>query len=269
MRFSLLSIFILYGTLFSTRLRAQEKTTYGGDTTQFAKVRLQIAAATDSLEKDPVNAELYYRRGTLFFDIEQWAQAEKDLTRAIGINDKDYRFFYKRGAVRERLEKRGDAFEDFETVIALAPDFVTARLDRGIIHTGLGMHAEADADFREVLTRKPGWAAAYFNIGNNFDEWGKRDSARYYYQLALKADSTLHKAWNNLGVLNRDDKKYNEALYCFNRAMQANPNYVLAFYNRVRVRLMKGDKAGACADLDYAVRNRVPNAAEVKAEICK
>jgi Tfp pilus assembly protein PilF len=64
----------------------------------------------------------------------------------------------------------------------------------------------------------------YLFMGKNYD------SAVYYLRKAIRIDSTLQPAWVNLGMAYRNQKRYDEALACYDHILKSNPNQVKAIF---------------------------------------
>jgi tetratricopeptide (TPR) repeat protein len=263
---------LLTATLFIlaiSTLTAQEKTTYRGDTTMYASLRKKIVLVSDSIKKAPNDKRLYFTRAYLLNDVERWADAEADLTRAIALDSTEYNYYYKRGAVRQRLNKASDAYIDFTEVIRLNPSFEWAYLDRGIILQYLKLFKEAEKDFRTALVIKPNWANALFNLGMNHNDQGAVDSALYYYKQAILFDSTEYKAHNNIGNIYSKQGKFDLAIQYFDKALAIWDKYEVALINRANARMNKKDKAGACADLQRLIQLGRQDVAQYYKKYCE
>lgn len=62
------------------------------------------------------------------------------------------------------------------------------------------------------------------------------------------------RALNNRGVMTMQTGDQDHAIADFDAAIQIDPNYAAAFYNRAKAKQNKGDSAGAAADSATAVR---------------
>jgi len=60
---------------------------------------------------------------------------------------------------------------------------------------------------------------------------GDYKRAEIYYREAVKLNPDFSQAWNNLGYVLVDDKRYEEALAAFEEAVRAMPNYQIAQEN--------------------------------------
>ena len=64
--------------------------------------------------------------------------------------------------------------------------------------------------------------------------------------FSIKYDKKYAIAHNNLGVIYLDDLAHiQKAIDCFKAAIEANPNYALAYYNLARSLSIKGEKVEA------------------------
>lgn len=228
-------------------------TSFAGDTSLYTQIRLQVSKLSDSLLSEPNNSMLFFKRGNLLFDIEEWKKAEADISKAISLEPGNFIYYYKRGGTRDRLNKYSDAYEDYNKAIELNPAYHWAYLDRGLILNKSNVFKDADADFRHALQLQPNWGAALFCIGENFSDQDNVDSAMYYYKRAIFFDSLQYKAYNNLGTIYNKQKKYDLAIEQFDKALKVWSGYTFALTNRAQAKYDKGDKAGACADMKKAI----------------
>jgi tetratricopeptide (TPR) repeat protein len=84
-------------------------------------MRLELAHCAAALQKDPKDADAFYRRGRVHYDLRQYAQAR----------------------------------DDFSSTLAIKPDFVEAYHYRGLAHQHLKQYREAAADVTAALKRAP------------------------------------------------------------------------------------------------------------------
>ncbi|HMG83358.1 MAG TPA: tetratricopeptide repeat protein [Ferruginibacter sp.] len=247
----LLSLFI-WQTGLSQEI-TMERTVFHGDTSLYAQARETILRTSDSITREPSSSQLYFRRGYLFFEIEEWKKAKEDFTKAIAIDTNNFLYYYERGAANERLSEFGDAYDDYCNAIKLNPTSEWSYLDRGLIFQRSKMFTDAANDFRHALRIRPNWGAALFEIGSNYDGENKVDSAIYYYKKAIHYDSLQYKAYNNLGYIYTLQKKYDLAIIQFNKALKIWSGYTYALTNRADAEYAEGDKTSACADIYQAI----------------
>ncbi|MGA0559169.1 tetratricopeptide repeat protein [Larkinella sp. VNQ87] len=72
----------------------------------------------------------------------------------------------------------------------------------------------------------PGFGEAFFSIAYSYQKLiPNRDSAVYYYKQAIRASSNYAPAYNNLGVIYQNERRYHLASYFYNMSMMVNPAY--------------------------------------------
>lgn len=86
--------------------------------------------------------------------------------------------------------------------ISQAPAFTAEeQLERGVRAYYEGRYGAAEQDLIAVTERVPQDAMAWFRLGNLYFRQHNYDRAAEAYQQALVRQSSLHKAWHNLGVV--------------------------------------------------------------------
>lgn len=84
--------------------------------------------------------------------------------------------------------------------------------------------------FRKATELDPGITYPMELLGNMLFT-SQPDSAKYWYERILKIDSLSSAAWNGMGLIHYNEKKYNDALVCFTRAMQNNASEIQILKN--------------------------------------
>lgn len=89
---------------------------------------------------------------------------------------------------------------------------------------------DAIAECRNAISVDPDFGNPYNDIGAYLIEQGKYDDAIPWLERALAARrySSYHFPWFNLGRARVSREEYNEAINCFERALEIDPGYALA-----------------------------------------
>lgn len=91
-----------------------------------------------------------------------------------------------------------------------------------------GDHRRAESWYRKAVDEKETGENLIY-LGVCFGKQGKRREAKQCYRRAIKKGSeVIEEAHYNLGVNLRAEEKYEEALACFERAIEIDPRYILA-----------------------------------------
>lgn len=134
-----------------------------------------------------------------------------------------------RGIAYSMLKNYQAAIEDFDRIIDLNPDFSIAYMARGVAR-----YEEARLlDDQRMAMQGIAMAAADFDA-------------------ATRLDSRIIHAWFNKGYILYNQRDYAQAAQCFTKAIELDPEFGAAYYNRGLCSLSAGKKADAFADLSRA-----------------
>ncbi|MBL7812587.1 MAG: tetratricopeptide repeat protein [Bacteroidetes bacterium] len=146
------------------------------------------------INKDPDNAELYYRRGNTFYYQKKYKDALLDLGTAIELDSMNpaYHFLMGESALKMDSADSKLAMKHLQKAVQLKPGFHEASLLLGKLWLARQEYEKAEPLFTTLTTQ------------------------------ASEAD----KGWLYLGICYKEKKDTNRALSAFERSMQANPqNY--------------------------------------------
>jgi tetratricopeptide (TPR) repeat protein len=114
-------------------------------------------------------------------------------------------------------------------------DFARNNLSLGSIFFERGYLEQAEAFFQLALRDDPSAAEALYGLGSVYlqqEEAGKaRESFERALQLHANYPGTLPNAWNNLGILAARTGRTDEAIQKFQRALQIDPDHLIALDN--------------------------------------
>ncbi|MBZ0285337.1 MAG: tetratricopeptide repeat protein [Anaerolineae bacterium] len=147
---------------------------------------LEIALETvsEGIEAAPESATLYFIRGELLSDMEQYEDALTDLDEAIRLQPADFPDFYRsRGAVNVLLGNLDDALNDYSTLLEISPDDVAAHNDRALIHVQQENYEAALIDLDAAIQMEDSIAGLYLQRGFvNTQLSNQTDAASDYLQ---------------------------------------------------------------------------------------
>lgn len=146
------------------------------------------------------------------------------------------------------------AIASYQSATLLNPKDVDIYISLGSAFFDKGDLNNALAAYRSALEIDPANAKVHCNMG--YLLWGKSliQDAIKSYEMAIELDRYYDIAYNNLGVIYLDDLgKIDKALELFQKAVEINPNYALAYYNQARSISIKGDKIEAARLFQIAI----------------
>lgn len=115
----------------------------------------------------------------------------------------------------------------------------TALIQSGFAAQGRGELEGAEAAYRAALRLVPEHPTALQLLGLAARRAGDLATAEDLMRRSLRTHPAQPHVWNNLGNLLDDTQRPDEALACFDRAIQLDARYADAHYNRARVLLAR------------------------------
>lgn len=119
--------------------------------------------------------------------------------------------------------------------ITQATEFSRNYLSYGSVYFQRGYLDQAASAFERALRGDPANAEALYGLGSIYLKQDKNAEARDAFERVTKLEAsypdTLPNAWNNLGLLTAREGKIDEALPYFQRALELNPNHLVALEN--------------------------------------
>jgi Tfp pilus assembly protein PilF len=149
-------------------------------------------------------------------------------------------------------------FADAEILLreAIARDLSNSELRnaRGVMFAAMGRYRDALWCYRDALACDPQGAGIWTNLGNALTHLKHLKGAVHCHQraiaLAKGETSLLH---HNLGTALAEAGRHGEAVAAFTRALQENPGYLLARWDRARSYLYLGNYSQAWPDYDVRI----------------
>lgn len=155
--------------------------------------------------------------------------------------------------------------DDYTSIIASSGDKVRPadRMARGVAYSMLKNYKAAIEDFDAIINASPEFIMAYMSRGAaRFEDSKTMEDQRLAAQCiamaaadfdaAIRLNPTLIHAWFNKGCILYSQRDYSQASECFTKALEIDPQFGAAYYNRGLCSLSIGKKNEAFADLSRA-----------------
>ena len=207
--------------------------------------------------KRPVACKLIDFKGTV-----------DSLNEVLLINPKDTSAYFKRGSARMGLKDYQGAVDDFTMALVIDPGYPDAFYSRGMANYFLKSYDEAVADFSKAIEIDSGNAKAY--IQRSFTKGALNDNMGSKADLAKAME--IDPRWELVTVCPGGPGNTGEFYYGeiddYTRAIEINPKYANAYYQRGLARIKSGQKDSGCLDLSKARELGVKEAYEIIREKC-
>ena len=194
------------------------------------------------------DADAYFNRG-----VTDWSNGDSDkaiaeFTAAIRLNPQYFEAYCNRGRAFEAKGNDDKAIADYTDAIRINPNYAAAYRFRGMAYVKKGETSKAEEDFAIIKSLadspfepvSPGSSVASESKTPSIRTIPNRDSATYC----------------DLGDEYRRKDDFDRAIAAYTAAIQLDPNFADAYYNRGVVYSRKGDKREAEADFAHARRLR-------------
>lgn len=153
------------------------------------------------------------------------------------------------------LKKQGDnqgAIAAYHNALALRPDYIDALGNLGLVWMDAGNLEEAENCFRIALAVEPNSATMHYYLGNTLRLVRKIDDAESSYRTAIDLNPGFEASYLNLGVL-LFEKSLDEAIECFIKLLEINPDNAAGCNNLGNAYREKGEKEKAISLFNKAL----------------
>ncbi|MFC1504560.1 tetratricopeptide repeat protein [Spirochaetota bacterium] len=169
--------------------------------------------------------------GSTYVRKKKYEDALSESREAIKYDDKNYNAYFNMGEVYDVLNDRRKAEEYFYKVIELKSDHFLAYYRLANIKFKNNQFNEAKGLYYKCLNLNPNFYKAYVNLGNTLVKLENPRTAQKAFEEAFKhpdfqkEKKTYSYVCNVLGSLLYNDKKYNNALAYYRKALNAAKDY--------------------------------------------
>jgi tetratricopeptide (TPR) repeat protein/capsular polysaccharide biosynthesis protein len=153
------------------------------------------------------------------------------------------------------VHKQGNllgAIDCYRKAIALKPDYVLAFYNLAVVLDENNQLEAAIDNYRQVIALKPDYVEAYSNLGCTLVKDDRIPEAIEIYQAGLAIKSDWATLYNNLAQVLLD-KSPEKAIAAYQRAIELEPDFVLAHYNLGKAWQIQGEHSAAVACFDRVV----------------
>jgi serine/threonine protein kinase/tetratricopeptide (TPR) repeat protein len=246
-------------------------TVYKG-TGQYALASTAFAKAS---EIDPTDDDAVVGAASVYQALGKSKQAEETYRRAIAMRPQYSRNYSLLGTFFVTQGQYADAAEMFGKVICISPDSFRGYSNLGGIQIYQGHYTQAVASLeKSIAIRKT--SNALSNLGTAYFHLREFDKAAKAFSQAIEFDEKNYPLWGNLadayyygGHRSEAVAGYTKATELATQQLTINPQDGSVLADLADYRSMLGDKDGAFADIDRALRlsPRDPNTLFIMAQI--
>ena len=161
-----------------------------------------LAALNVLLEKNPDNDSLLFRRAAVYYQLDGYDEALKDLRRAIELDSMQPAYFHLLADVLLDYARPNDskrAIDVLQTAASKFPEDIHTLLKLSEFQLIVKQHGDALITLDKILRRDPQNAEAFYMAGRVALDKGDTTAAIASFQKSVKIDATNDDAWMFLG----------------------------------------------------------------------
>jgi tetratricopeptide (TPR) repeat protein len=188
------------------------------------------------------------------------------------------RLYYNRGLVYDELQEYNKALADYTKAIKLNKEYANPYNNRGNLYLKLKDYDKALADYNQAIKLNPNLADPYNGRGTVYATLKEYDKALADFSKAIELNPNLADPYNGRGIVYQELKEYDKALADYNQAIVLNPNNEIYYYNRFAFYKKRKEYENALKDfeeikklihLDHELDNLFTEVVEIQREKIK
>lgn len=206
------------------------------------------------LKKFPLNTDVMLKMAEIHLYMKEYGLAKLMLQQVLPINDDLAQIYFIQGLIALETSDTLGAVRNFQVTIDKEPDYYAAYIQAGKIYSNQA-NPLAIQYLKSAIDLQPNMYEAHYLLGLFYQEHGFLDEANQEYEyISSKIDSSLADPYFNRGYIEMVYKaNYDEAIKWFGKAIDRNPGYANAWYNRGFSYELDGKLAKAKADYQKAM----------------
>ena len=180
--------------------------------------------------KHPATADDYYLRGSAYYAIRRFPEADQESEQALALAPDDARILVLRARLLQRAGQQDAALQTAKKAITLAPDWDEPYYLAGVSSYFIGRYEEASRNLARARELNPDLAKAFFLEAIALANQGKPDDAEERLRRAIILQPNNARFHSHLGILLARKNQPSVAEVAFREAIQLNPGYALSHY---------------------------------------
>ena len=198
---------------------------------------------SQTIKRDPNDANAYYDRGNAYFDNNEYDKAIADYTEAIRLDPKYGDYYTERGDAYQYGKKNYDkAIADYTEAIQLNPENLYAYNNRGSAYCERKDYGRAIADHTKAIELDPNNAIFYNSRCWTYGNKREYDKAIADCNQAIQLDPEDANIYHSRGFAYLGKKDYDKAIADFEVALRLDPDLQEAKDDLKKAKKLKGSR---------------------------
>lgn len=190
-----------------------------------------LSQLSGMIEKTPDNPELYFQRAGVYYELEGYDEAIKDVEKALSYDSVNVNYLHLLADIYMDYFQSFKALMVMQKAAALYPARIPTLLKLSEFQLILKQPERALETLAEIKAIDPQNAEMFYMAGLVFEDQGKTDEAIENFQSAVEVEPELIEAWIELGKL-WASKKQPIALQFFDNALRVDSTNITALHEK-------------------------------------
>lgn len=189
-------------------------------------------ALNSCLKRFPGNTDAMLKLAEIHLYLQEYGQAKILLRDVTTINDDLAQIYFLQGMVALETTDTLGAAMNFKEAIEKEPDYYAAYIQAAKIY-GSKNDDLAIQYYQSAIDLEPGSYEAHYLLGMYYQDHGRLDEAHNEYEILAGIDSTQAAPYYNRGYIEMVYRQnFDKAVNWFTKAIERDPAYAEAWYNR-------------------------------------
>ena len=176
------------------------------------------------LKITPNDPHILHLSGVVAYQQQHYAQAEKWLQKAIGLNNNVADFYMHLGLVLHAQQKYDKAIQTYQHALQLQPHVAEIYNNLAASFRATQQLDAAVQCYQQAVQLNSNYVEAYYNLGTTLELQQQRQAAITTYHQVVTLNPQHVNAWHRLGNVFRQQQQFNEAIQCYQNVLKLTPN---------------------------------------------
>lgn len=196
-------------------------------------------------DNDPSNVEPVLKLAELDLILKDYKKMKLYINKALEIDKVNAQAYFMLATAEKEQGDTMKALRLLTKATSLNPDYYDAYVEAGLLNLHLNIPIAEDF-LKTAINLRPSSIEARYALAMFYQNNERLEHAIAEYNIILEIDSQNYKAFFNLGYIHLIEyENYDKAIKFFTQAINANPYYAEAYYNRGFSYELKGDRDAA------------------------
>ena len=199
---------------------------------------------TRTLIQQPEAYEILNNLGAIYWTQGRAQAARREWTDALSLHEQNTIVLNNLGLYYSREKKYAEAVSYFKRAMLLKPAYTDPHLNLGVTYAKMGQDEAAELQLRAATALAPLNVRAHNELGELYLKMNEMDLAAQQFRLSARSEPNIM-AFDDLGQIEAQQKRFDEARQMFERALALNSLDSVAHFGLGSILMAQGRNAQA------------------------